>query len=458
MTTRPIQNVLLLTGDPIGTRMAGPGMRCVNLAQSLQHNGFNVKVITTNTLEDLDGIEVFHVARNDHHTFSEFHNWADAVIFQALGFDDFPELRKSSKFLIADAYAPVVLENLARFRKLTGSAGRRLLSQATRIQREQLLRSDLVLCANENQRLYYIGALAALDGFSFENYSRDENLNQRIITVPFGLSETPPHHRTKVLKSVIPGINADDKVVLWSGGIYEWFDVETLVRAFSLIKQRSPNIKLFFMGGIHPNPDIPEMPVVSRAKSLAAELGLLNKTVFFNNSWVSMEERENYLTEADLGVTTHFNSLETTFSFRTRMLDYIWAKLPVVTTEGDFFAKVIEQNSLGEVSKFANPSDLANSIVSLLADNDRYERARDALSSLQPTYYWDHIVTPLVKALRDNIPNDSRIRNNQRLVLSMKDAPASILRTQTLVSHSLEILKSEGLKGLIVKMWRKIAQ
>ena len=69
--------------------------------------------------------------------------------------------------------------------------------------------------------------------------------------------------------------------------------------------------------------------------------------MFFNEGWVEYEDRQNYLLEADVGVSTHFDHVETEFSFRTRILDYLWAGLPVVATGGDSFADLIEDRGLG---------------------------------------------------------------------------------------------------------------
>ena len=42
------------------------------------------------------------------------------------------------------------------------------------------------------------------------------------------------------------------------------------------------------------------------ATQLNAEGGLLGKSVFFNHEWVPYELRQNFLLEADAGVSTHF--------------------------------------------------------------------------------------------------------------------------------------------------------
>ena len=82
---------------------------------------------------------------------------------------------------------------------------------------------------------------------------------------------------------------------------------------------------------------------------------MTDKFVFFNEAWVPYDQRHNWLLDADCGVTTHFEHVETTFAFRTRVLDYLWAGLPIVTTDGDAFADLVRTERLGVVAKCAPP-------------------------------------------------------------------------------------------------------
>jgi hypothetical protein len=91
---------------------------------------------------------------------------------------------------------------------------------------------------------------------------------------------------------------------------------------------------LFFMGARHPNPQESERKGLRETIALSRELGLDGRAVFFND-WVPYAERENYLLEADVGVSLHRDHLETHFAFRTRFLDCLWAGLPIITTRGD---------------------------------------------------------------------------------------------------------------------------
>ena len=434
--------------------MAGPGIRSVCLAQTLKDHGFNVQLATTGTYNGIDNLHAVHVDKNDFHKFSDLEKWADAIVFQALGFEDFPKLRKSRKYLIVDAYAPVLFENLARLVRQQGHLANIAILEATRIQRELVYRSDLLLCANENQRHFYLGDLAAISSIDTRDYAMHPNLERRVLVVPFGLSRELPKQISRVLKGRVKGIEEKDKVVLWSGGLYEWFDLENLIRAFELISHLDSSVKMFFMGGAHPNSDIPEMPVVIRAKKLAQQLGILDRTVFFNDSWVEYEQRKSYLVEADLGITTHFDTLETTFSFRTRMLDYIWAGLPVVSTKGDYFSDQIKLLNLGKVVDFESPEQIADSILGLINDNNEYQKAKGNVQKLKSDFYWDKVAAPLIYAL-ENLPSTKHKRDKQWLVLPLRSIPF-INRLKQTFFHSKEILHKEGLSSLIKRVWLKI--
>ena len=80
------------------------------------------------------------------------------------------------------------------------------------------------------------------------------------------------------------------------------------------------------------------MRMATEARALADGLGLAGTHVFFNEGWVDYESRQDYLLEADIGVSAHIDHLEASLSFRARILDYLWAGLPVVATRGDVLA------------------------------------------------------------------------------------------------------------------------
>jgi hypothetical protein len=200
---------------------------------------------------------------------------------------------------------------------------------------------------------------------------------------------------------VVPGINKDDLVLLWGGGIWDWFDPLTIIRALGQLKARMPQVKLFFMGQKSPNPQVPMMPMVGKCKELAEELGLLNRSVFFCESWVGYEERANYLLDADVAVSAHFDVIETRFSFRTRILDYFWAGRPILTTSGDDLAELIERNGAGFALEFQDVAGWTEAIARLAENPQLQQQCKSASQALAERFKWSKTVEPLRQYCRN---------------------------------------------------------
>ena len=136
------------------------------------------------------------------------------------------------------------------------------------------------------------------------------------------------------------------------------------------------------------------MRVATELRERARSLDLTGTHVFFNEGWVPYDERENYLLEADAGVSTHLLHVETTFAFRTRVLDYLWAGLPVVLSDGDVFADLVREEGFGLVVDPGNVDDLAAAIVTL-SQGERSPFRRRA-RKVAERFFWPAALAPLV--------------------------------------------------------------
>lgn len=391
-----MQRVLIITGDPIGVKLAGPAIRAWNMALQLS-NQHEVRLLSLTGVAGVEApFELVHVEPFANDLFAEHHEWADVIIFQGHAMLVFEAMRTSDKIMVVDIYDPMHLEQLEQARELPRSEWITQVRDATDVLNDQLLRGDFFVCASEKQRLFWLGQLAALGRLNPLTYENDPDLLRLIDIAPFGLSSTPPRHENDVLKGVNPSISPTDKLLLWSGGLYNWFDPETLIKAVALLSKTRPEIKLFFQGTKHPHPGVPEMEIVSKSRALAESLGVLNSAVFFNDSWVDFDQRQNYLTEADLGVSTHHSHVETTFSFRTRILDYLWAELPMVVTEGDHFADLIRDEELGITVPANDVNALAEAIERALFDEKFVKKVKENVRKIREQYFWERVLAPLV--------------------------------------------------------------
>jgi GT2 family glycosyltransferase len=389
--------VLVITGDALGEKMAGPGMRAWKISEALsEHN--DVRLLTWNVANrKSDRFEVERVPLQNERQMRAHEEWADVIFFQGYALHHFTTLQKSNKIMVVDLYDPMHLEQLEQARDNGDVGWRNQVQSTTEVINAQLERGDFFLCASERQRLFWIGQLAALGRVNPDNYLADDNLDKLIAIAPFGMDSTPPQHERKAIRGVVPGINDDDKVVIWGGGIYNWFDTPTLVRAVAKVAQKHDDIRLFFLGVAHPNPDVPEMAIVSETRRLSAELGLTDKHVFFNEQWVALDDRQNYLLEADAGVSTHYAHIETTFSFRTRILDYMWANLPIVTTNGDSFGDLVAAEGMGVAVPERDVDALAAALEKMLYNERAAAAARKAVGRVREQFTWDKALAPLVE-------------------------------------------------------------
>jgi glycosyltransferase involved in cell wall biosynthesis len=178
--------------------------------------------------------------------------------------------------------------------------------------------------------------------------------------------------------------------------VYNWFDPCSLVNAIDQLRGEMPNVRLYFLGMQHPNPHIPAMRVATDVRRLSAELGLTARHVFFNDTWVDYDKRADYLLDADVGVSTHLDNVETEFSFRTRIMDYLWAGLPMVLTEGDGLADLVHSEGVGLTVPPANPDAIAAALLAVL----RTPPAKEAIRRMADRFTWDRVAGPLLEFCR----------------------------------------------------------
>lgn len=130
-------------------------------------------------------------------------------------------------------------------------------------------------------------------------------------------------------------ILGDRPVFLWGGGIWKWFDVETVIRAFALLQERNSSAALFFLTAKNISSHGDQEAPHEEALRLARSLGVLGKSVFFNDQPVSPDRLPPYLEHCHAGVLGNHAHLESTASWRTRQLDLLWAGRPGLVSGHD---------------------------------------------------------------------------------------------------------------------------
>jgi GT2 family glycosyltransferase len=395
---RTRRRILVITADTLRERMAGPAIRAYHIAEQLSAEHDVALVSTTACTISNPAFRCLHQRPAALHQLVE---WSEVVIFQGFVMHHAPWIADTDKVIVVDVYDPMHLEQLEQTKELDPITRRQQVDATTTVLNEQLSRGDFFLCASEEQRHFWLGQLAALHRLNSTTYAADSSLRSLLAICPFGLSAEPPVRTRPAIKGVVPGIGENDKVILWAGGVYNWFDPLTLIQAVDRLRHSHGDLRLFFLGMKHPNPDVPQMRVAWEARQLSDALGLTDKHVFFNESWVEYNDRQNYLLDADLGVSTHFLHVETTFSFRTRMLDYLWAGLPIVAVGGDSFGALIDAEGLGLTVPEQDAEALATAIEQAVYDEEFAARCRANSDRVRARFVWRRALEPLIEFCND---------------------------------------------------------
>src|SRR4030066_99285 len=395
------RKLLIVSSEVVSKEMAGPAIRVLNFARVLSEYMDVVLAIPNEVNLPEQEFKILQY-KNDN-SLREIIQNTDIVLSGGTTFIKYPSIKNSDKFLVMDIYDPYNLATLAEYRDEPIDKRLSVHKLVHYNLNEQLYYGDFFICASERQRDFWLGMLAALNRVNPYSYNEDSTLRKMIDVVPFGLPDNKPIYTKEVLKGKVEGIKKDDFLIIWGGGIYNWFDPLTLIKAMAEISKIRDDVKLFFMGVEHPNPEVKKLQLVNKTVNLAKKLGVYDKNVFFNFGWVEYDERQNYLLESDAGIITHPEHIETRFSFRPRILDYLWAGLPIISTKGDSLSDIIEKENLGITVREKNTGDLVTAISKLADDKDYYSKCVGNIENNVKEYTWEKVCEPLIRFCKDPI-------------------------------------------------------
>ncbi|MBO9312747.1 MAG: glycosyl transferase family 1 [Chloroflexus sp.] len=421
-----MSSLLIISHDVIGQRMAGPGIRMWELARVLARH-LPVTLIAPQPI-DLPlpaNLRCGHYTWGDAASIEPYLRAATNIFANGYVASAHPELLNHPGCLIIDLYDPVALENLELFRNHPLAERQEQAKRDSDLLRALLTRGDHFVCATERQRDLYIGGLLALGRITPAIIDQDPLLHQFIAIVPFGVSDDPPQASGQpALRGVLDDLSTEHTIILWSGGLWDWMDPLTLVRAMPHVLAHVPTARLVFLAGRHPG-QVPEMATVQQTRQLAADLGLLGCGVHFYNEWVPYQRRADFLLEAKVMVSLHRAHLETRYAaVRSRILDHFWVGRPSVVSADDAAADLIKEHQAGEVVPIGDSQAVGAVLIRLLTDHQHWTHQSANAAALGQRLRWSRVVSSLLSMLTDShlkerlpmpIPDGSQLATLQRL-------------------------------------------
>jgi glycosyltransferase involved in cell wall biosynthesis len=400
-------HILFISHDVVGARMAGPGIRAYELCRVLARE-HRVTLAAPQPPDALpEGVAGHAFTWADAASLAPALDAADLIVANGAALEGHPELTTRPQPLVLDLYDPTALEHLELLRRAPLNERQARNAGDVTLLRRQLAAGDMFMCATERQRDLYLGALLLAGRVTPSLADADAELRGLLRVVPFGLPAEPPPPARPALRGVVPGIGPADPLLLWSGGLWDWMDPLTLIRALARLAR--PEVRLAFLAGAHPGlARPPEMP--ARARALAEELGLLGAQVFFYDEWVPYERRGDFLQEADVLVSLHRRHLESAYAaVRSRFLDHLWAGRASLMTSGDAAAGLVEGRRLGRTAGPDDVDGVAAALAALLDDAEERRACAERARALAAEFTWERVAAPLLNYCRAPLRTAARL-------------------------------------------------
>ncbi|HSW70359.1 MAG TPA: glycosyltransferase [Gammaproteobacteria bacterium] len=426
------KSILILSYGPVPTpeyqKIEGGGMRCWGLAQGLRKNGANVTVGVNEGFPqknpEHDGIKLINWHLND--AFKSVLNAYDAVVVSYCMGDlsmFVADYILPETLLILDAYVPIYIEVSAR--NSDDKAGEYFHYQQDIVRFNHVLRrGDYFLCANQPQKHMYAGILGSLGVINPYTYHQD-----RLLVIPFGIeSEALPVLNKGSNPYLKLGIKESDFVLLWFGGLYPWFDFKPMVKAIEALTEKHINFKFVLVGGKNPFNNHPDF--VSQYEFVSEQLApLVGKSCFFVD-WVDFDQRALWYQGASVVVSINSPGEENTYAWRTRVMDYVWGEVPIVTNGGDPLSDLL--TSKGAAIKVGDKgNELAEILGGLISDSSKLDEIKAGLTATRKMFFWETVTYPLLQKISSNFrpfddEEDFAARNGLQTAKSESPSPLKI--------------------------------
>lgn len=384
--------ILLVCPEPLAHRQpAGIGIRFLEMEKALRAAGHAVTILSADGAGEANGtITPQNLARSS--------SDCDVAVVQGHAANDFFAHARPIPTVV-DLYDPFIIENLHYY----SSKGAEVFANDHATLMGSLLRGDFFLCASEAQRLFYLGVLLAVGRLNPVSFEADSRLESLIAIAPFGVPPPRPHRDT------------GESNILF-GAVYDWYDPILGIDAVALARETMPAATLTFTR--HPNPELTPQGKIAEAMQYVARRGYGSFVRF--EPWMEYERRGEFFDRFSIALLTFRQSLETELSMRTRVYDFLWAGLPVVTSSAPGTDELLERYRAGHVVRSESARDFADAIVK--CDG---KPMREGAARFVHDHQWPLVLAPLLEFCRQ--PRVDATKEAFSVRMQMPERPPSIL-------------------------------
>jgi len=202
--------------------------------------------------------------------------------------------------------------------------------------------------------------------------------------------DTDRRHRREIL-----GVKTDDFLMVYFGYVYPAKGLDTLLKAFTLVRNKRSNVRLIIVGGTIVFPQRPFY--MEEMRDLTKELGIEGSVTYTGGYAWDSDEASGYLHASDLcvlpfdrGVSVHNSSFSCACAHG----------LPIITTRGEMLELQFVHQENVFLCPPKNPGAMAAAIEAVMDSPALQRRLRaGALELAREWFSWDRAIDQTIGAL-----------------------------------------------------------
>lgn len=363
---------LIFCPEAPSRKSTGLVLRALQIARYLQNNEIEVHLCTKKPAQvpNFDcGFPVLNTHEKDF--FNKIHDY-QILVCNGMNFGQTPQFFRFQGLRIVDMIVPFPWEHMV------SKPHRQKLDLA--ILKNVWKFADIVLFAGlEQQNHYQKSANSMFSGI-------DQTME--FVELPFEIKPRPNSSTARLNK------------IAWVGGFYPWFNPKPFLESIPELLKNQPTLQIDFIGAIHPH----ERELCSRESlELLQELKDKHPNRLSIIDWMNYTEYLEKIQEYKLVVNLHEDSSESNLSIRTRFIELLEYKIPLIVSPGGYFADWIDNYKLGKV--LTSNYDIGQGILSCLEEIRNSKEAKPHYEKLYQAHESKTLENRLIEAIESKVKN-----------------------------------------------------